>query len=35
MKGLFKQIFEYLSIMGMELNDLNAKLKGIPNSEDI
>ena len=35
MKVLFKQIFEYLSMLGMDIDNLNDKLSKIPNQEDI
>ena len=35
MKGLFKQIFEYLTKVGLKLGDIDAKLNSIPNFDAV
>ena len=35
MKGLFKQIYEYLTRVGLKIGDMDARLSGIPNFDSV
>ena len=35
MKGLFKQIYEYLTRVGMKISEMDARLNSIPNFDNL